>query len=46
MSWERAEEIAAFEAAENYINEIPKFTAKNAMEHTQAFLHRLGDPDE
>lgn len=46
MSWERAEEIAAFEAAENYINEIPKFTAKNAMEDTQAFLHRLGDPDE
>ncbi len=46
MSWERAEEIAAFEAAENYINEIPKFTAKNAMEDTQEFLHRLGDPDE
>ena len=28
-----------------YINETPRFTTKNTMEDTKAFLHRLGDPD-
>ena len=28
-----------------YINETPRFTTKNTMEDTRAFLHRLGDPD-
>ena len=28
-----------------YINETPRFTTKNSMEDTKAFLHRLGDPD-
>ena len=37
--------IASFEEAENYINGIPRFTSKNTMEDTKAFLHRLGDPD-
>lgn len=37
--------IATFEEAEDYINEIPRFTTKNTMEDTRAFLHRLGDPD-
>ena len=37
--------IASFEEAENYINSIPRFTSKNTMEDTKAFLHRLGDPD-
>lgn len=37
--------ITSFEEAENYINAIPRFTSKNTMEDTKAFLHRLGDPD-
>lgn len=37
--------IASFEEAENYINEIPRFTSKNTMEDTKAFLRRLGSPD-
>lgn len=37
--------IVSFEEAENYINAIPRFTSKNTMEDTKAFLHRLGDPD-
>ena len=28
-----------------YINETPRFTTKNTVEDTKAFLHRLGDPD-
>ncbi len=45
MELERTEGIASFEEAENYINRIPRFTKKNTMEDTRAFLHRLGDPD-
>ena len=37
--------IATFLEAENYINDTPRFTSKNTMEDTRAFLHRLGDPD-
>lgn len=37
--------IASFEEAENYINTIPRFTSKNTMEDTKAFLRRLGSPD-
>ena len=37
--------IMSFEDAERYINETPRFTTKNTMEDTRAFLHRLGDPD-
>lgn len=37
--------IQTFEEAERYLNETPRFTAKNSMEDTRAFLHRLGDPD-
>lgn len=37
--------IASFEEAENYINGIPRFTSKNTMEDTKAFLRRLGSPD-
>lgn len=37
--------IASFEEAENYINTIPRFTSKNTMEDTKAFLCRLGSPD-
>ncbi len=28
-----------------YLFSIPRFTGKNTMEDTEAFLHRLGDPD-
>lgn len=41
----RKQSITSFEEAENYINSIPRFTSKNTMEDTKAFLHRLGDPD-
>lgn len=41
----RKQSIASFAEAENYINGIPRFTSKNTMEDTKAFLHRLGDPD-
>lgn len=37
--------ITTFEEAEAYLNDTPRFTAKNNMEDTRAFLHRLGDPD-
>lgn len=37
--------ITSFEEAENYINGIPRFTSKNTMEDTKAFLRRLGNPD-
>lgn len=38
--------ITTFEQAEAYINATPRFTTKNTMEDTRAFLHRLGDPDK
>lgn len=37
--------IDSFEEAENYINDTPRFTTKNSMEDTRAFLSRLGNPD-
>lgn len=37
--------ITTFEEAVNYLNETPRFTSKNTMEDTRAFLRRLGDPD-
>jgi len=37
--------IRTFEEAERYINDTPRFTTKNTMEDTRAFLHRLNDPD-
>ena len=38
--------IATFEEAEEYINNTPRFTVKNTMEDTKAFLRRLGEPDK
>lgn len=38
--------ITTFREAEDYINDTPRFTSKNTMEDTRAFLHRLGDPDQ
>lgn len=37
--------ISTYGEAVAYINETPRFTSKNSMEDTKAFLHRLGDPD-
>lgn len=39
------QEIRTFEEAERYLEDVPRFTSKHAMEETKAFLHRLGDPD-
>lgn len=41
----KRQSITTFEEAERYISGIPRFTAKNTMEDTKSFLHRLGDPD-
>jgi len=41
----KKQEITTFEEAEGYLNETPRFTTKNTLEDTRAFLHRLGDPD-
>ena len=35
-----------YEEAVAYIEEIPKFTTKNKMEHTKECLKRLGDPQD
>lgn len=35
-----------YEEAVNYIEEIPKFTTKNKLEHTKECLVRLGSPDK
>lgn len=32
------------EEAEAYLNEVPKFTEKNSLEHTRECLRRLGNP--
>ena len=39
------QKISTFEEAERYINETPRFTTKNKIEDTAAFLERLGSPD-
>jgi len=41
----KKQSITTFEEARDYINTTPRFTRKNTMEDTRAFLHRLGDPD-
>ena len=33
-----------YKEAADYIEEIPKFTEKNPLEHTRALLERLGNP--
>ena len=41
----KRQRITAYDQAVEYMMNIPKFTAKNTMEDTRSFLHRLGDPD-
>ncbi|MCH5259443.1 MAG: bifunctional folylpolyglutamate synthase/dihydrofolate synthase [Lachnospiraceae bacterium] len=38
------EPIDAYRKAEEYINNIPRFTGKNNMENTRMFLEHLGNP--
>ena len=35
-----------YEEAVAYIEETPKFTKKNSLEHTKECLRRLGNPQE
>lgn len=37
-------QIDTYREAEAYINDIPKFSAKNSMEDTRRFLEHLGNP--
>lgn len=38
--------ITTFEEAVAYLYDVPRFTKKNTLEDTKAYLHRLGDPDK
>lgn len=38
--------ITSYEEAISYIFSVPKFTTKNSMEDTRAFLRKLGSPDK
>lgn len=38
--------LFTYEEAVNYIEDIPKFTTKNKLEHTKDCLVRLGSPDK
>lgn len=38
------EKISAYREAEEYINNIPRFTGKNSMDNTRKFLAHLGNP--
>ncbi|MGN1148325.1 MAG: bifunctional folylpolyglutamate synthase/dihydrofolate synthase [Lachnospiraceae bacterium] len=40
------EQIDCYEEAVAYIDRIPRFTSKNTMEDTRAFLQKLGSPDQ
>lgn len=35
-----------YEEIERYISDIPQFTKKNSLEHTAAFLRKMGNPQE
>lgn len=37
--------ITTFEEAVNYLYDVPRFTKKNTLEDTKAYLQRLGNPD-
>ncbi len=40
------QEIHTYEQAVDYVFSVPKFTTKNTMADTKAFLDRLGSPDK
>mgnify|MGYP001072714808 CR=1 FL=1 len=37
--------MMTYQEAVDYIEETPKFTKKNSLDHTRAFLKRLGSPE-
>lgn len=37
--------ITTYEAAVQYLLDVPRFTKKNTVQDTMAYLHKLGDPD-
>lgn len=37
--------INTFEEAEQYLNDMPRFTTKHSINETRAFLEKLGNPD-
>lgn len=39
-------QIKTFEEAVDYLYAVPRFTSKNTMEDTKAYLKRLGNPDK
>ena len=41
----KKQNITTFEEAVNYLYDVPRFTKKNTLEDTKAYLHRLGNPD-
>lgn len=41
----KKQRITTYDQAVDYIMNIPRFTTKNTLEDTRAFLRRLGDPD-
>lgn len=45
MMWSKKEAASyTYEEAVEYIEEIPRFTKKHTLDHTRAFLRRLGNP--
>lgn len=42
----KKQNITTFEEAVSYLYQVPRFTSKNTLEDTRAFLHSLGDPDK
>jgi len=42
----KRQSIATYEEAVEYLLNIPRFTKKNTMEDTRAFLQRLGNPEK
>lgn len=37
--------ITTYDQAVDYLYQVPRFTTKNTLEDTRAYLHQLGDPD-
>lgn len=42
----KKQNINTFEEAVDFLYDVPRFTKKNTLEDTKAYLHRLGDPDK
>ena len=41
----KKQNITTYDQAVDYLYQVPRFTSKNSIEDTRAYLHRLGDPD-